>query len=160
MCLEIFEVNDLQGGLLAGRQLDLRSDSRFQGLPPSLGAQTPAIPLPQTGEIILGHGGGEVVAHGLAEGEELIRHHAADHVSSGVARRRFTGTVAEPARVQSFATGLKFFPKNVSGAILFNWRNHSAHSTSEEAKDKQENIYGVTRGLKRRSLWPDGRGSF
>ena len=56
MCLEIFEGNDLQGRLLTGRQLDLRSDSRVQRLPPSLGAQAPTISLPESWEIIFGHG--------------------------------------------------------------------------------------------------------
>ena len=104
------------------------------------------------------------VAHGLTEGEELIRHHAADHglpASPGAVSQ-------EPLRNQpvfSFATGLKFFPQNVSGAILFNWRNHAAHSTSKRRRTSRK-IYGVTHGLKgavcgrwpRLSIFPVGSG--
>ena len=68
-----------------------------------------------TREIIIRHRGGKIVAHGLTEGEKLVRHHGANCVTPTVSRCRLAGAVAKPSRVQPRAAWLQGFTKAFSG---------------------------------------------
>ena len=158
MGLQVLQVNDLEGRLLAGGQLDFGRDSRLQCLLPTGGAQAPTIPLVQPREIIIRHRGGKIVAHGLTEGEKLVRHHGANDVTPTVSRCRLAGAVAKPSRVQPRAAWLQGFPEDVPRAIVFYRSDHAVQfKCPPNRAQARKTISCVTDPQKAQGCGIDGR---
>ena len=81
---QIVEVDVLQSAEVGGGQHHLGSSSRLERLLPPHGAQAPLVAGLEAGELVLGHGGGQVVAAARRERQELCRHEGTHDVHAGV----------------------------------------------------------------------------
>src|SRR3546814_12072942 len=99
----LFPITTLFRSLL--RMRGLKHDQRREdGLPrlfPARGAQAPAVALMQPAKAIFGAGGGQVVADGAGELQELVRDDDADSMHAAIRRIGFAAAVAGPAGQRS-----------------------------------------------------------
>ena len=101
MGAEVLEGRYLQRGGLCGPQYHRRRTSSLQGLHPTRSAQAPLVAGLEPFKSVLRHGGGEVIAHGLAVLEKRLIDLNTDHVSACIVWAGFTtaGSVETRQRV-------------------------------------------------------------
>ncbi len=90
MGLQVLEGAVLQCTFMGRFQDDLRSPSIDQCFLPAWSTQAPVVPVLQSRESVLGHGGRQVVARGPGELEEGFRDPDADRVGTMVIRSGLT----------------------------------------------------------------------
>jgi hypothetical protein len=103
----------LEGGFVGGLEDDLGGEAVFPGFFPSGGAEAPLVAGVEAGETVIGHGGGEVVAVGFGEGEEVFGDAGADGVAAGVFGAGGTGAVAVETGEGVDGAGLEFGAEDV-----------------------------------------------
>jgi hypothetical protein len=113
--LKVFQRDKLERADVSGGEADLGSDPRFEGFRPTLDAEAPGIAGFETGKIVFGPWGGEIVATGAAEGEELGGHHGADGMKPGVVRAGVAETVTIKSSKGGGAAALQGITKDVGG---------------------------------------------
>src|SRR5262245_30246850 len=91
------ERNDGQGALMRRGQDDGGGDVAFEEFEPARSADAPAIARLQTGKLVLGPRGGEVVADLAALFEKLVGHLDANRVAADVLLAGVAMAVAEEA---------------------------------------------------------------
>ena len=94
MTLEVFELDEFQRGNVSGCEDHARGRASFERLLPARDAQAPLVAGLLTGEPILGHGRGEIIARGLREAENLGRHLHANGVQTVIAGAGVAAAVA------------------------------------------------------------------
>jgi hypothetical protein len=103
----------LEGGFVGGLEDDLGGEAEFPRFFPARGAEAPLVAGLESGEIEIGHGGGEVVALGFGEGEERFGSAGADGVAAGVFGACGTGAVAVETGEGVDGAGLEFGAEDV-----------------------------------------------
>ena len=83
MCLQFFEVHELESGRMRRLEVHWRRDASLQRLQPPRHAKAPAVALLQAGKV--GMRCDEVIAARAGEIEELLRHSCANRVQPRVA---------------------------------------------------------------------------
>src|SRR3546814_14269043 len=107
MRLKMAERDKLKRLLMRGLKHDQRREAGLPRLFPARGAQAPAVALMQPAKAIFGAGGGQVVADGAGELQELVRDDDADGMHAAIRRIGFAAAVAGPAGQRIEGTGLQ-----------------------------------------------------
>lgn len=107
MELKVFQRDKLKRADVSGGEADLRSDAGFEGLRPTLDAEAPGIAGFETGEIVFGPWGREVIAARATEGQEFCGDDSADSVQAGVFGSGPAVAVAIEAGERGGATALQ-----------------------------------------------------
>ncbi len=118
MILQHAQGRDGQNLFMGGGQDHGRGNSRLQGLHPARGAKAPAIPGFQTRKAELRTRGGEIIAGGLGEDEEILGHHRADGVHAGVLRPCLATAIAVEAGQGGHGARLKLAAQDIARAAL------------------------------------------
>src|SRR3546814_1642677 len=95
MRLKMAERDKLKRLLMRGLKHDQRREAGLPRLFPARGAQAPAVALMQPAKAIFGAGGGQVVADGAGELQELVRDDDADGMHAAIRRIGFAAAVAD-----------------------------------------------------------------
>ncbi len=97
MGLEVTQHGNLQCLCVGCFQHHFRREPGDAGLFPAAGAQAPAVTGVEAGKAIFGALRRQIIASGLAEGEELLGHYGAHGVEAGIGRIGVAAAVAIPA---------------------------------------------------------------
>jgi hypothetical protein len=95
---QLVQFDEFQGGDVGGFQKDRRSNTDFHGFPPAGHTQTPAISGFQPGKPVRWNGRRQIVAPGLGELKELLRHLGANEMKPGIPRSRVAAAIAVKTR--------------------------------------------------------------
>ena len=96
MGLQHLQGDDLQGGDLTGLQPDGRGHAVFVGLHPARGAHTPVVTGLEPWKAVGRGRSAEIIALGLAVGQETLADDAADRVPSEIGAIGATRSIAKP----------------------------------------------------------------
>src|SRR3546814_8697877 len=118
--LKMAERDKLKRLLMRGRKHDQRREAGLPRLFPARGAQAPAVALMQPAKALFGAGGGQVVADGAGELQELVRDDDADGMHAAIRRIGFAAAVAGPAGQRIEGTGLQLYAKH--DLLAAHWR--------------------------------------
>lgn len=110
---QVFERDDLQGGLVGRFENDRRSDPCEQSLTPPVDAQAPAVSRSQTSKAQGRNRSDQVVALGAGERQELRGDPSTYDMTTVIAVPRPTTAVSIKSRRGIETAGLKGTPKNV-----------------------------------------------
>src|SRR5882757_6884102 len=111
---QVLQVDPLQGAGVGCLQHNLRGTPSGQRLRPARRAQAPLVPRPQPGEAVLRPRGGQVVAHLVAELEELPGHPHADGVHAGVLPAGVAAAVAVEPGERIGTAGLQLTTEHIA----------------------------------------------
>lgn len=113
MRLEVGKVDELERGDVAGFEHHAGGAASVERLLPALHAQAPFVAILQSGELVLGTRGAEVVPARLGKSQEGIRNYRADSVQSQVFCARAAVTVPVKTCHRAGATAFKRASKDV-----------------------------------------------
>ena len=98
----------LDGQHVGGFKDDLGRHSCVVGLLPSRGTQAPLVAGFQTGELVLRHRRGKVIAGGFRECQKIVRHDGTNRVSSVVTHASIAKTIPIEPRHRVSTAALQF----------------------------------------------------